>query len=155
MQVDEKGLAAGIEAAKESMADRDNHWEVALAVITAYLSARSAEPVAPEIGEEEIARVVLSHMDDLRTDIYDDIYNKGTVATNAASAILALLQPALERARREERERCAQIAADKTTGYCECEGFGCDCGNYDDAGSAGAAASARHIAAAIRKGSGE
>jgi hypothetical protein len=45
MQVDEKGLAAGIEAAKESMADRDNHWEVALAVITAYLSA-SAEPVA-------------------------------------------------------------------------------------------------------------
>jgi hypothetical protein len=49
-----------------------------------------------------------------------------------------------------EREACLQIAADKTTGYCECMGYGCDCGNYDDAGSAGAASAARDIAAAIR-----
>jgi hypothetical protein len=110
-----------------------------------------------EIGEEEIARaLMLARGGCAVTDWRESEWNPNVAQALAeARAALALLQPALERARREERERCAQIAADKTTGYCECEGFGCDCGNYDDAGSAGAAASARHIAAAIRSRSQE
>jgi hypothetical protein len=57
-----------------------------------------------DIMEEEIARAIRSYMDDLRADIYFDIYDKDAAATGAASAVLALLQPALERARREGYE---------------------------------------------------
>lgn len=58
MTVDEKGLAAGIEAAKASMADRDNHWEVALAVITAYESAKSADNRWPDPLESPQAEAI-------------------------------------------------------------------------------------------------
>ena len=64
-----------------------------------------------------------------------------------ARAVLALLQPALERARREERERCAVIAEDHDGLPCRSLLTGqrqedYDCGQIDASTS---------IAAAIRK----
>ena len=52
--------------------------------------------------------------------------------------------------REAERERCAALCEDQDVGGCACNGHGCSCGNYDDAGWAGAAAQSRALAAAIR-----
>lgn len=54
------------------------------------------------------------------------------------------------RGRKAGLEEAAKVADGLTIGGCACEGYGCTCGNYDDAGAAGAASTAVHIAAAIR-----
>lgn len=60
-----------------------------------------------DIGEEEIARAIARCVDDER-------FADAPAFRNAARAVLALLQPALERARREERERCLAVVNAQT-----------------------------------------
>lgn len=43
MTIDEKARAVAVEVAKEMVADRANHWEIADAVIEAYESAKQKE----------------------------------------------------------------------------------------------------------------
>lgn len=59
----------------------------------AYESARSAEPVAPEIGEEEVARA----LEQRRRELIEQPLAR--IWPDLARVALALLQPALERAR--------------------------------------------------------
>jgi hypothetical protein len=55
MTVDEKALEAAVAAAKETVADGANHWEIAYAVIDAYEAAKGGgEAVDLEKVEEAL-----------------------------------------------------------------------------------------------------
>jgi hypothetical protein len=157
MTVDEKGLheivaraiadeahAGGDYGIDGASAYAARPWEflaLARAAIEAYLSARSAEPVASEIGEEEIARA---------TQIIACVMARDNhaIARATAEMVLSLLQPALERARRE-----GYAIGFSASG----EGWNAEHPfDYDFAGNAEWQEQRdRRIAAAIRKGSGE
>lgn len=80
------------------------------AALAALESARSAEPVASDITEEEIARALVEFQ---FPGCGED---EATVASHLpmARAVLAIVHPALERARVEERERCLAIVNAQT-----------------------------------------
>ena len=118
MTVDEKGLADEIE--REMMTWRGANggvytiracaFAIAQRMASRLLSARSAEPVASDITEEEIARALVEFQ---FPGCGED---EATVASHLpmARAVLAIVHPALERARVEERERCLAIVNAQT-----------------------------------------
>lgn len=117
MQVDKKGLEAAARAMcdgnwnardfcetpnGEEPEDHREYWrEKARAAILAYESARSAEPVASEIGEEAIARVVRQamHSNPEEGPFRHRESERSLIASEAARQILALLQPTLDQAK--------------------------------------------------------
>lgn len=103
MTVDEKAVEAASHAFFKSS---EQTWKGRFReAITAYESARSAEPVASEIGEEEIARAIREELG------VDWPYSGHEYLLDAARAVLALVLPAIERARVEERERAETAVA--------------------------------------------
>lgn len=122
MTVDEKGLEALRRANEIMLAETKTEgglprvdWyrlrnSIAAALSAAYESARSAEPVASEIGEEIARAIVGPHrpvhassqwaLEELREVRWKQLTSQEQAEALAqARAVLALLQPALERAR--------------------------------------------------------
>lgn len=93
-----------------------------------------------ELSEEEIARELFDEMEGpVANQDFGRQQRQWELCQRLAKTALAILQPALERARREERERCAVIADKLTEQEREENGY-----PYHVLGE--------QIAAAIRKG---
>lgn len=94
MQIDEKAFEAAVAVAKEMVADRANHWEIADAVIEAYESAKQkgeAEGWRP-ISDEPLE--ALAHA--RTTAANDDMSNPGTVERERHCQRIAAMQSASE-----------------------------------------------------------
>ncbi len=70
----------------------------------------------PEIGEEEIARAIALELAAFRKLTFPDssIDILPSEHARATGIMIAVVQPALERARREERERCLAVVNAQT-----------------------------------------
>ena len=89
-----------------------------------------------EIGEEEIARAIALELAAFRKQMFPDssVDILPSEHARATGIMIVVVKPALDRARREERERCAKVAEQYADAY-----------HIEEA-------QYRSVAAAIRKG---